>query len=200
MNINLTSELSQQGYWPARAKEFLENKQYSKAVKLCTENLKNEPDILSGRIVLAMALYHSDQIEEAEEQFYRILQSDPDNIAALKYLGDLKFKAGDEHTAFSYYNRVLRLDKLSTGLQCSLNGFSTNETKVLTLRRESEKSEKNPERLRKLPFQTETAGDLLLLQGHTRMAREIYQDLLKVNKSPKLIEKLEKINSNKNDE
>lgn len=200
MKNNLTSDLSQLGYWPARAREFLENKQYFRAVELCTDNLKNEPEILSGRIVLAIALYCSNQKEEAEEQFYRILQSDPDNITALKYLGDLKFKAGDENLAFSYYNRVLQLDKFNTGLQCPLNGFSTKETKVLTLKRESEKSDKNPERLRKLPFQTETAADLLSLQGHTRMAREIYQDLLKINKSPKLIEKLEKISSNKNED
>ena len=196
MNNDLTSELSAKGYWPAKAKEYLDNRQYSKTVELCTSRLQDEPEILSGRIVLALALYHSNQLNEAESQFYRILRVDPDNILALKYLGDLKFRAGDEITAFSFYERVLKLDRYTRGLKSSLNREDVNrtkETKLLTLRRESETTEKTGERLRRLPFDTETAGDLLLEQGHTRMANKIFQRLFQKNESPRLLEKLEKI-------
>jgi len=47
--------------------------------------------------------------------------------------------------------------------------------------------------LRQLPFDTETAGDLLLEQGHTRMASRIFKNLFEKNESPRLLEKLEKI-------
>ncbi len=195
MNNELTFELSASGYWPAIAKGFLEKRQYSRAVELCTKNLREEPAVLSGRIVLALALYYSEQIEEAGEQFYRILQIDPDNIVALKHLGDIKFRSGDEHTAFSYYNRVLKLDQFTESLKCGLSGHSKKETKILTLARDGENFEKGHDRLRQIPFETETAGDLLLAQGHARMAREIFRNLLKVNNSPRLAEKLEKIES-----
>ena len=157
---------------------------------------QNLPEILSGRIVLAQALYHSNQLNEAESQFYRILRIDPDNILALKYLGDLKFRSGDTITAFSFYERVLKLDRYTRGLKSSLARDELNrtkETKLLTIRRKGETIAKTGERLRRLPFDTETAGDLLLEQGHTRMARRIFKNLFKKNESPQLREKLEKI-------
>lgn len=196
MNNELTSKLSAKGYWPAKAREYLCSRKYSRAVELCTSRLKDDPEILSGRIVLAQALYHSNQLNEAESQFYRILQVDPDNILALKYLGDLKFRAGDTIVAFSFYERVLKLDRYTRGLKSSLEREElerTIETKLLTLRRKSETAEKTGERLRQLPFDTETAGDILLEQGHSRMAGKIFKKLFKKSESPRLLEKLEKI-------
>ncbi|RKX19239.1 MAG: hypothetical protein DRP51_07760 [Candidatus Zixiibacteriota bacterium] len=196
MNNDLTSELSGKGYWPAKAKEYLDKREYSKTIEICTSRLKDEPEILSGRILLAQALYHTNQLNEAEAQFFRVLRIDPDNILALKYLGDLKFRAGDEIIALSFYKRVLRLDRHTRELKSSLTKVDLNrtkETKILTLRRESKTAEKTEDRLRQLPFDTETAGDLLLEQGHTRMASRIFKNLFEKNESPRLLEKLEKI-------
>ncbi|MCP4703125.1 MAG: hypothetical protein GY865_00825 [candidate division Zixibacteria bacterium] len=201
MSENLTTELSAKGYWPAKAKEYLDNKKYSKAVELCISRLKDDPKILSGRIVLAQALYHSNQLNEAESQFYRILQVDPNNILALKYLGDLKFRAGDNIVAFSFYERVLKLDEYTRGLKSSIENKDSDRTKeitLLTFRKKGETIEKTRERLRQLPFDTETTGDLLLEQGHTRMAGKIFKNLLKQNDSPRLLEKLEKIEKIRN--
>ncbi len=200
MNKDLTEELSAKKYWPAKAKEYLENKKYSKAVELCTIRLKDDPEILSGRIVLARALYHSQQLNEAESQFYQILQVDPDNILALKYLGDLKFRAGETEVAFSFYERVLKLDKYTRGLKSSLDKSQsdrTKETKLLTIKRAGETGEsieKTGERLKQLPFDTETAGDILMKQGHTRMAGKIFKKLFKKNETPQLLEKINILN------
>lgn len=199
MNSDLTGDLSTQGYWPAMAREFLEKRQYSRAIEICTTHLENEPDTLSGRIVLAMALYNSRQFKEAEEQFYNILRIDPDNIQALKYLGDLKFRFGDEYAANSFYSRVLKLDPYTRGLKSAVAEKTTGETKILTLKRDFEESERGPERLRQLPFKTETAGDLLLAQGHTRLANEIFRELAEKTADPRLYEKLQKINAIKKD-
>ena len=177
MNNDLTGDLASCGYWPASARKFLMEGQYSKAIEICTTHLENEPDTLSGRTVLAMALYNSRQFKEAEEQFYRILQFDPDNIQALKYLGDLKFRVGDEYAANSFYSRALKLDPFMHGLKSSITGKMTGETKILTLKRDFEETERGMERLRQLPFKTETAGDLLMAQGHTRLANEIFREL-----------------------
>lgn len=199
MKNESTSELSVKGYWPAQAMEYLVERKYSRAVELCTSRLKDEPDILSGRIILARALYHSNQLNEAESHFYRILRLDPDNILALKYLGDLKFRAGDALLACSFYERVQKLDRYTRGLRSSLakeKSERTKETKLLTIRREGETGKtikKTGQRLRQLPFDTETAGDILLEQGHSRMAGKIFKKLFRKNESPRLLEKLEKI-------
>ncbi len=196
MNNDLTAELAVKGYWPAKAKEYFENKKYSKTVELCTSMLKDNPEILSGRILLAQALYHSNQLNEAESQFYRILQVDPDNILALKYLGDLKFRAGDRIVAFSFYERVLKLDRYTTGLKSSLAKEELDRSKeitLLTFRKKGESIENTRERLRQLPFDTETTGDLLMEQGHSRMAGRIFEKLFNKTQSPRLLEKLEKI-------
>lgn len=192
MDGNLTSELSAKGYWPAVAMGYFNEKKYSKTVELCMLRLKQYPDVLSGRIVLARALFHAGQLEDAETEFYRILQRDPDCIMALKYLGDLKFRAGDEPMAFSYYEKVLRFDSAGGGLKCTLDQNKTEVTKILTLKKSAGEDKTATVPLRELPFRTETVADILLAQGHPRLARDVYQGLVDEKNDPKVLEKLEK--------
>jgi tetratricopeptide (TPR) repeat protein len=192
MSNSLVLELASKGYWPAVAREYLEQKKYSRAVELCQLRLKENPDLLSGRIILARAFYHSGQYDQAEEQFYRILQVDPSNLVALKYLGDLKFRAADEATAFSYYERIWEIDPLTNGLCSFIEDGRVETTRLLVLKKEPEKSETIREHLRQIPFITETLGDLLLAQGHPRLAIEVFRDLTNRTEDPRLKEKLNK--------
>ena len=192
MQERLISDLSAKGYWPATAMEYLRRKEYSKAVELCTIRLKDYPDLVSGRVVLARALFHSGQPESAEQEFYRILQRDPDNLVALKYLGDLKFGQGDETTAFSYYMKVMETDPQTRGLASLLEQKEAQKTRVLTLKRGQEKDTSAAGRLRDIPFKTETMGDLLLKQGHSRLALEIFRELADASHDQRLVEKYEK--------
>lgn len=189
---NLLSELSAKGYWPAVAMDYFNEKKYSMAVELCMMRLKDYPDVLSGRVVLACALYHSGQYESAGEQFYEILRQDPNNLVALKYLGDLKFRIGDEATAFSYYSRVLEIEPLTGGLSSPIEKESSEETKILTLKKGAEKEELGFIRLRSLPLKTETVGDLLLAQKHPRLAMQVFREVFDRTGEPRLKEKLEK--------
>ena len=198
MTVNLLSELASKGYWPALAMEYFREKKYARAIELCMIRLKEYPDILSGRIVYARSLYHTGQYESAEEQFYTILQHDPDNLVALKYLGDLKFRSGDEATAFAYYHKILEIEPNTNALASPIN-FVKEEaeqlTRVLVLKKKSEDSEDGDDKdlpLRELPFKTETLGDLLVKQGHPRLALKIFQELAEKNGSPQLREKIEK--------
>ena len=168
------------------------NKKYSQAAELCLLRMKEEPNILSGRIILARTLYHSGQFEEAEKMFYKILQIDPENIIALKYLGDIKAGNGDETTAFSYYNRVMKYDPTGETLSISLEDKPLPRTRTLNLRRPSEKPETLRQQVRQIPFVTETVGDLLMTQGHPRLALEVFLGLMTDNDNPRLREKAEK--------
>jgi tetratricopeptide (TPR) repeat protein len=192
MGIELTAELASKGYWPAVAMEYLHDEKYSKAVELCRMRLKEYPEILSGHIILARALYYSGQYDASEEEFYKILGKDPNNSAALKYLGDLKFRAGEEITAFSYYGKVLDIDPYSKALKSPIKNSIVEETKILTLKRSKEDIEIDDTELREIPFKTETVGDLLSSQGHFRLALKVFQHLAGESPNPRILEKLEK--------
>jgi tetratricopeptide (TPR) repeat protein len=191
MEKDIIVELSAKGYWPATAMEYLRRREYSKAVELCTIRLKDYPDLVSGRVVLARALFHSGQQETAEEEFYSVLRKDPDNLVALKYLGDLKYGQGEEATAFSYYMKVLEIDPQTRGLASLLEQKEAQKTRVLTLKRSQEKDTSVAGRLRDIPFKTETMGDLLLKQGHSHLALEIFRELADDSGDQRLVEKYE---------
>jgi tetratricopeptide (TPR) repeat protein len=192
MSNSLLLELSHKGYWPAVAMEYLLERKYSRAIELCQLRLTEHPDILSGRIILARAFFHSGQYEVAEEQFYEMLQIDPDNLVALKYLGDLKFRMGDEITAFSFYARIQQMAPLSGGISSFIYNKPVTETKVLALHRGREEYRSSHEELRRIPFKTETLGDLLLAQGHPRLAAEIFQILAEDTANNRIREKLDR--------
>jgi tetratricopeptide (TPR) repeat protein len=192
MEKDLISELAAKGYWPAVALEYFMEGKYSRVIELAQLRLKDDPDVLSGRIIYARALFHSGQFAAAEEQFYKILRLDPSNIIAIKYIGDLKFRVGDEATAFSYYEKILNARPFTGGLASRLENGKGEETRILTLAGKAEETISHPEALRKIPFKTETLGDLLYKQGHIRLAREIYQELANKSGNTRIIEKLER--------
>ncbi len=192
MDYELASELSSKGYWPAVAYEYFRDRKYGKALELCRRRLNETPDLISGRVILARALYHSGRIEEAESEFYRILQYDPQNLVALKYIGDIRFANGDDDTAFSYYEKVMKIDLHSPTLLYPIDGRS-GSGKAMVLKRNSEDaSEKKETATERLPFKTETMGDLLFSQGHTRLAFHIFDELARESDQPRLKEKAEK--------
>ncbi|MBN2226327.1 MAG: tetratricopeptide repeat protein [candidate division Zixibacteria bacterium] len=193
MTNEVTAELSAKGYWPAVAYEYLTAGEYSRAVELCTIRLKEYADSVSGRIILARALYHSGQVAEAEEEFYAVLRRDSDNLVALKYLGDIKYANGDETTAMSYYHKILQIEPRTTGLACEVGKSPTETTHILKLKRGEEISPGIRERLRELPFHTETAGDLLQAQGHYRLALAVYKELAERVGHPRLQEKINEL-------
>jgi len=191
----LYSELASKGYWPALAMEYFTERKYSRAIELCMIRLRDYPDALSGRIIYARALYHTGQYESAEEQFYKVLQRDPENMVALKYIGDLKFKGGDEATAFSYYSKVLDADPKTSALASPVNFEKIEKeekTQVLTLKKRAEKPNEKELLLREMPFKTQTLGDLLLKQGHPRLALQVFRELALTSDDPKLLDKIEK--------
>lgn len=186
---DLTDKLAEAGYWPARAERLLDEGRFADAVALCREQLVTNPHAVAGRTFYGLALYRAEQIEAAAEQFYFLLSRDPDNLVALKYLGDIKFAIGDELGAMTYYHRIQQLDPNGSGIGCDLQPRSNERTRTITLNRPGEDAGK-PDRSRTIPFYTETMGDLYLNQGHPRLAAEVYRTIYEENANPRLAEKL----------
>lgn len=194
---SLTDKLSSQGYWPATAATRLDEGKYSDVVTICRDNLKSWPGSVSGRVVYATALYRSGQTESATEEFRHVLSLDPENMVALKYLGDSLFAAGDTPAAIANYSRIMELDPWCRGLKSDINRNKTNSgdtqvtTRTITLTRGSEtKTERPLAKGREIPFYTETMGDLYLAQGYPQMAAEVFGRLHLKGESPRLAEKL----------
>ena len=189
---NIVETLSDRGYRMAIAARCLGEERYSKAVEICKEHLTDAPASVSGRLIYARALYHAGQIDSATEQFNHVLSLDPENLVALKYLGDIKFFKGDELGAMADYNRLLAIDPYCTALCCRLTAATTETTRTITIRRPEEAvSESEAVKSgRDIPFYTETVADLYLAQGYPRLAADVYRNLSSVSHNPRLSEKL----------
>jgi len=186
----LTDHLADQGYWVATAARRLEQEKYSEVVSLCLEGLEIDPNLISGRLIYAQALHRSGQAETAAEQFRRVLALDPDNIVALKLLGDIRFDSGEIGAALANYGRVLEIDPFCRGLKSQLEPPSSYTTRTITLTRRSETRAESAEFLREIPFFTETIGDLYLTQGYPRLAACVFRTLVERGDSPRIAEKL----------
>jgi tetratricopeptide (TPR) repeat protein len=189
--IDHTNRLVRFGYWPAVADGLFAEGKYSKAVDLCQRMLDLEPNIISGRVVLGKALYHAGQFGEAREQFVRVLRTDAANLVALKYLGDILFREGEEAAALAYYRRILEIDPYCQGISCPVQPPEPDGTRQLTLKRPPESSGKKPRSaLREPAFVTETVGDIYRDQGYLQLARDVYRRLLERSDNSRIAEKL----------
>jgi tetratricopeptide (TPR) repeat protein len=189
---SLKEILAAKGYWPAEAAHFLSEGKYSRVVELCRENIPAHPYLVSARLVYAQALYYTGQMEVAEKEFHHVLSQDPDNIVALRFLGDIKTRQNDQFGAKTNYQRILQLDPDCQGVKSERAvAADRSTTRTITLTRKAEASTKSPKpSLREIPFCTETVGDLYLAQGHLRMASEVFRALDRIGHNPRIHEKL----------
>jgi tetratricopeptide (TPR) repeat protein len=187
---SLTDRLADRGYWVAIAARRLGEGKYSDVVRLCGGNMDAEMTPLSARLIYAQALYRSGQIDSAAEQFHHVLMIDPENVVALKYLGDICFTSGDHFAAIADYGRVMEVDPYCRGLKSDIRKHQSRTTRTITLLGRSETRIEPPDRLREIPFFTETIGDLYLAQGHPRLAARVFRRLTESGDPPRIAEKL----------
>jgi len=192
-DTEFTERLLEKGYWPARAAAYVAQGKYSKAVEICKENIKQSSKLLSGYLIYGQALFYAGQLETAAEQFYSILTREPDNIVALKFIGDIKYTTGDEIGAATYFQRILEIDPDTDILYSKLENSNKETTRVITLKKSeeilSEETDFKPSN--RIPFYTETIGDLYLAQGFPKLAYEVYLSLNKKNSNARITDKLQ---------
>lgn len=167
---------------PQQAADCLSRGDLAGAMALATWAVNAWPELLSVRMILAQALLATGQFEAASEQAHQALTRDPQNLTALKMLGDISFTAGDEAAAMAYYDRVLELDPDTRGLRSELQLRATGTRRKVVLTRAAEEegmraADRAAARSRRIPFYTETLGDLYLAQGYPHLAAEVYARL-----------------------
>jgi tetratricopeptide (TPR) repeat protein len=97
-------------YFAPLANEYRKGGQHKRAIEICRTHLAQMPGHMSGQIVFGQALFESGEWDEARTVFGRALTLDPENLIALRSLGDMALQAGDTAEARKWYTRLLDAD------------------------------------------------------------------------------------------
>jgi tetratricopeptide (TPR) repeat protein len=92
------------------ANEYRKSGDLELAIELCRKHLAESPQNLSGQIVFGQALFDAGSLEEAESAFGTAISLDPENLIALRHLGDIARAQSDAVRARLWYQRVVDAD------------------------------------------------------------------------------------------
>lgn len=97
-------------YFAPLANEYRKGGNPKRAIEICRAHLAQMPGHMSGQVVFGQSLFEGGEYEEARKVFEGALVLDPENLIALRSLGDLSLQAGDTEQAKSWYKRLLEAD------------------------------------------------------------------------------------------
>jgi tetratricopeptide (TPR) repeat protein len=97
-------------YFAPLANEYRKGGQPKRAIEICRAHLAQMPGHMSGQIVYGQALFEAGEWDEAKTVFERALTLDPENLIALRSLGDMALQAGNTSEARTWYARLLEAD------------------------------------------------------------------------------------------
>ena len=86
-------------YFAPLANEFRKVGDLEQAILICEAYLPQQPGHMSGHIVYGQALFESNRLDEALGVFQTALSLDPENLIALRHLGDIAARQGDPTSA-----------------------------------------------------------------------------------------------------
>ena len=97
-------------YFAPLANEYRKAGDLAQAIAICREHLPKQPGHMSGYIVFGQTLFEASNLDEARSVFEQALTLDPENLIALKHLGDIARLNGENGVARRWYARVLDAD------------------------------------------------------------------------------------------
>lgn len=97
-------------YFAPYANELRKVGETDQAITICRTHLSGQPGHVSGHIVLAQALHEAGEHREARDVFAAALELDPENLIALRTMGDIAYAGGDFSGARHWYERLLDAD------------------------------------------------------------------------------------------
>ena len=92
------------------ANEYRKSGDLDKAIEICQAHLIDQPGNMNGHVVYGQALFEAGRFDESRVTFETALQLDPENLIALRHLGDIARNHGDTGGARQWYTRVLDAD------------------------------------------------------------------------------------------
>jgi hypothetical protein len=110
-------------YFAPLANEFRKAGDIEQAIIICEEFLPQQPGHMSGHIVYGQALFEAGKLPESRAVFETALGLDPENLIALRHLGDIARDQGDHPAARGWYARVLDADPRNEEIQAVISGL-----------------------------------------------------------------------------
>jgi tetratricopeptide (TPR) repeat protein len=91
------------------AEELRRAHQLPAAVEVCRAGLALHPSYLSARVTLGRTLVELNELEHAEEELNIVLRSAPENLAAMRGLGEIYLRRGQEVQALAQFRTALAI-------------------------------------------------------------------------------------------
>lgn len=105
------------------ANEYRKSGDLDVAIEICRAHVPLQPTYISGYIVLGQALFERGQPEEARSTFETALSLDPENLIALRQLGDIARATGDLDAARGWYHKLLEVDPQNEEIAAQLEAL-----------------------------------------------------------------------------
>jgi tetratricopeptide (TPR) repeat protein len=110
------------------ANELRKSGDYDRAIEICRGQIPQQPGYISGHIVLGQSLYDCGRLEEARQTFETALNLDPENLIALRHLGDIARQHGESDVAIGWYRRLLEVDPQNDEVVAQLEAMGGQES------------------------------------------------------------------------
>ncbi|HEY2898730.1 MAG TPA: tetratricopeptide repeat protein [Gemmatimonadaceae bacterium] len=105
------------------ANEYRKSGDLDVAIEICRAHVPLQPTYISGYIVLGQALFERGQADEARSTFETALTLDPENLIALRQLGDIARVSGDLDAARGWYHKLLEVDPQNDEIMAQLEAL-----------------------------------------------------------------------------
>lgn len=92
------------------ANEYRKSGDLGRAIALCRKQLADQPGNMNGHIVYGQSLFEAHRYDESRATFETAVTLDPENLIALRHLGDIARASQDHVKAREWYRRVLDAD------------------------------------------------------------------------------------------
>lgn len=92
------------------ANEFRKAGDLDMAIGLCERHLAEQPTNMNGHVVYGQALFEAGRLDDARTTFATAISLDPENLIALRHLGDIARLNGDPNGARGWFRRILDAD------------------------------------------------------------------------------------------
>jgi tetratricopeptide (TPR) repeat protein len=132
------------------ANEYRKQGDLITAIEICRTQVPLQPTYISGYIVLGQALFESGQLEEARSTFEAAIGLDPENLIALRQLGDVARMTGDIEGARGWYYKLLEVDPGNDEVRAHVKAMEASSAQPPAVERSPEAvswSDINPERV-----------------------------------------------------
>ena len=162
--------------FPVLANLYYENKEYKRALKVCTIGLNNDPNNYIGQYILAKIYLKIERINKAEQLLKSIVDNDVHNIDAVLLLIDVKKKLNRSNITIKKY------------INYAENFIKKDSIQIKkTKKKKHTKNKSNNSFIINPDMVTKTMYRLLIKQKKYNMANNILSAMLKEKKHTKFV-------------